>query len=385
MNRKMLFLKGKILSLKGKNSSLKGKILSFVCIIFIAVLLVPVKDVEAKPVLQANSKVMRVGQIYTLKLKNVYKKKYVKWRSNKKSVVSIKRKNKNVVVLKARKKGMAIITATYKGKSYKCRIKVKSNEHKSNEHKFDDKVSHKSYYKEKPTLNATHVDLYYISDFYKNLITYDKYHLREFQFRVNGTDQDVISWDLVGEDKDFFKISSNGKVTLFWGVTYEEFVKKVKVKATLRDGTVLTADVFEYNEVNLYLNKLFAEFEKTYITDDMTELEKVEKVAWYIGAKSDYKLYSDDWIFIFLKGEGDCAASKSAVCVLCRYLGIKALPCSSIDYHGQTLVKADGKFYMVVTGFNEPKPRSYFIYEVSDDELKTIARDNNIWLGYFKK
>ena len=236
---------------------------------------------------------------------------------------------------------------------------------------------------EHPVMNETSVSLYYLSDAYKDKITYDETHLREFRFRVNGTKQEVVKWELVGEDKSFFRITDYGKVTMFWGVYYDDFVKHAEVRATLEDGTVVTADVFEYNEVNLYINKLFDEFVRTYITENMTDLERAEKAAWYIGAISDYEAYNDNWMNIFLEGKGDCMASRYAFGTLCRYMGVKAWECSSINYHGKTLVKADGEFYMFVTGYDEPRPRSYSMWKVPDDQLDKIVKDNRIWLGYF--
>ena len=71
---------------------------------------------------------------------------------------------------------------------------------------------------------------------------------------------------------------------------------------------------------------------------------------------------------IFIEGKGDCMASRWALGTLCRYLGVKAVECNNIDYHGKTLVKADGVFYMFVTGYDEPRPRSYSVWEVSEEE-----------------
>lgn len=51
--------------------------------------------------------------------------------------------------------------------------------------------------------------------------------------------------------------------------------------------------------------------------------------------------------------------------------------------HGQTLVFADGRFYMVITGYNELKPQSYSMYEISGEALKKMAEENLIDLDYF--
>ena len=76
-------------------------------------------------------------------------------------------------------------------------------------------------------------------------------------------------------------------------------------------------------------------------------------------------------------------ASRRAVKYLCDYMGVKALICGRHEAHGQTLVFADGRFYMVITGYNEPKPRSYTMYEISGETLEKVAEENLIDLNYF--
>lgn len=105
----------------------------------------------------------------------------------------------------------------------------------------------------------------------------------------------------------------------------------------------------------------------------MTQKEKAEKAAWYIGAVSDYEYYNDNWYDIFLRGKGDCMASRYALQYMCNHMGIKAVAFSSLDEHGKTLIYADGKFYVVITGFNEPRPRQYMIYEISGEALEQLA------------
>lgn len=65
-------------------------------------------------------------------------------------------------------------------------------------------------------------------------------------------------------------------------------------------------------------------------------------------------------------------------------MGIKALACPNLNYHGETYVKADGKYYRVVTGFTGPKPRSYVIEEVTYEDINSIAADNYFDMNYFK-
>ena len=331
------------------------------------ILFVPGMTAEAKVKLAAKKKTMTAGQICTLKLKGVSKKAKVKWKTNKKSVVALTKKKGNTATLKAKKKGTATITATYKNKKYQCRVTVKKSDDPDN-----------------PVLNSTDVTLYGLGDSYKDYIKYDSSHIREFRFRVSGTKKEVKEWKITGEDEDFFKITAYGLLQLQWEPNYVKPCVTATVVATLEDGRQLQAAVRAYSELNIYIDSVFADFEKQYITSSMSEKEKVEKAAWYIGATSDYELYNPNWTDIFLKGKGDCSASRYALQYMCNHMGIKAVACRDLDAHGETLVFADGKFYMVITGYNEPKPRSYVIYEINGEALEKVAWENGIDLNYFR-
>ena len=171
-------------------------------------LLIPGMAAEAKtkPKLAAKKKTITAGQTYHLKLKGVSKKSKVKWKTSKKSVVSITKKKGNTVTLKAKKKGTAVVTATYKKKKYKCRITVKAK--KKPEPVADD-----------PVLNSRDVAPYYLSDEYKDYITYDSSHLREYRFRVSGTKKEVREWQLSGSEADYFRITDYGLLQMDWEPT----------------------------------------------------------------------------------------------------------------------------------------------------------------------
>ena len=328
---------------------------------------VPVSDVQAekkKPKLSTKIKTMYVGDTYKIKLKNASSK--VKWKTSKKSVVSISKKKGKSIILKAKKVGMTTITATYKGKKYKCKVTVK-----------------KKVVPDNPMLNATDVTLYKRSEEYAQYITHDESHTEEFRFRVTGTKKEVRKWELVGEDAMYFTITDYGLVKVRYGSQYFEPVKQVTVKATLENGSVLTATVRSYTESNLEIDRIFKEFKDTYITGNMTEADKTKKVAWYVSAISDYEAYNDDWYSIFIKGSGDCMASRYAVAYLCKYIGVKAQACRSIEAHGMTVVKADDKYYLVVTGYEGTKPRDFSMYEIDEVTVRTYCVKYDMNKAYF--
>lgn len=346
----------------------KGSSIFIICVLMIT-LLTPAITVEAKakPKLSVKAKTMTVGQSYKLKLKNVSSKAKVKWKTSRKSVVAIAKKKGNTVTLKAKKKGTATITATYKKKTYKCKVTVKAKKPEV----------------DNPVLNSTDVTLYHLSDSDEKEFTYDKNHIREYRFKVSGTKKEVKKWEVIGEDADYFTITTYGLVKTQWGPAYVDPCVTATVVATLEDGRTLKATVRAYSELNIYIDSVFESFEKQYITANMTQKEKVEKAAWYIGATSDYAAQDSEWYHIFTLHRGDCSASRYALMYMCKHMGIKAVACRNIDYHGQTLVKADGIFYMVITGYNEPKPRQYLIYEMTAEGVEKVADENNIDLAYF--
>ena len=343
---------------------MKKKMLFFICMALILSIVPASKAQAAKPKLSAKTRTMYVGDTYKIKLKNASAK--VKWKTSKKSVVSISKKNGKSITIKAKKVGKATITATYKGKKYKCKVTVRKKAVSDN-----------------PMLNATDVTLYKKSEEYATYIDCNESHIEEFRFKVTGTKKEVRKWELVGGDATYFTITDYGLVKVRYGSIYSEPVKQVTVKATLEDGRVLTATVRSYTEENLFIDKVFKEFKDTYITADMTEADKAKRVAWYVSAISDYEAYNSDWYSIFIKGSGDCMASRYAVTYLCEYVGVKAQECRSIEAHGMTVVKADGKFYLIVTGYEGTKPRDYSMHEIDEATVRSYGDKFDLYIGYF--
>ena len=234
-------------------------------------------EAKTKPKLEARKKTTTVGQKCQLKLNGVSGRAGVKWKTSNKRVVSIAKRKGNTVTFKTVKKGKAVVTATYKKKKYQCRVTVKAGKKKK------PAADH-------PVLNSSDVTLYYLSEEYKDYITYDRSHLREYRFRVSGTRKEVRDWKISGDGADYFDITDYGLLRMDWGSAYVEPCVTATVTAVLEDGRKLTAAVRAYSEVDIYINKRFADFERQYITPSMTTKEKAEKAAWYISATSEYEL-----------------------------------------------------------------------------------------------
>lgn len=327
---------------------------------------VPV-EARAKPKLSVKSKTMYVGKTTTIKLKNAGK---VKWKTSKKSVVSISKKKKNKVWIKAKKAGKATITATYKKKTYKCRITVKKKKEKQQE-------------ADNPVMNAKDITLHYVSEEDKPYLKLDSSHIYQYQFQVTGTKQEVLRWSVTGEGETYFRIDDKGFLTMQTGPAYGKDGAHATVVAKLENGKEVTAQVHGYSEAVLYVEKVIEDFKHTYITAGMTEKEKMEKVAWYLGAMYDYKAYQESWVKMMVQGGGDCMASRVAMMQICREIGLKACACYEFEDHGETIVKADGILYLVITGFNEPKPRQYMITELTAESFADYVERNHIDPAYF--
>lgn len=86
-----------------------------------------------------------------------------------------------------------------------------------------------------------------------------------------------------------------------------------------------------------------------------------------------------------LGGKGDCRASRVLLAYMCKHMGLKAEPCGEFEYHGETLVKTDGIYYIVITGFAEPRPRRYVITKViCQSQLQKIMDDNDLDLSMYE-
>lgn len=127
------------------------------------------------------------------------------------------------------------------------------------------------------------------------------------------------------------------------------------------------------------------DFKSRYLSEGMSEYQKMDAVARYISTEYDYESYQSDWMKMLLTGSGDCYASRAAVMNICRKIGMKATACPRYEDHGKTIVKADGKLYLVTTGYKGNKPREYDIYELTQEWFEELAEKNHIDPAYFEQ
>lgn len=311
-----------------------------------------------------------------IKLKNVPSNASIKWKSSAPSVIKIADRFKCGTWYRILKPGKATVTALYKGRKYTCKITVKKKAaHPSSTPKPTSKPVKDDNEDEDPSLpkdahlNATHVTIYYCEP-YAIPYAHDESHTTEFQFKLEGSDKQPV-WDVTLDDPDVFgwlNISKDGLLTIPTGGCSD-----ATATVTARYfNDVLTCKVTVINETRVKYDELVNEFIRTHIRDVMSDYEKMETVVKYIEEELDYTLYQPEWRKMLITGGGDCMASRLGVYYLCTELGLKSFPCTDLDDHGETLVRVGDDIYMTVTGFNEPKPRLYWIYKLSEESLKNI-------------
>ena len=110
------------------------------------------------------------------------------------------------------------------------------------------------------------------------------------------------------------------------------------------------------------------DFKEQYLTEDMSEYDKVDAICRFISDEFDYG-HEANWFSMVVKGYGDCMASRIGVNRLCTELGIVSYICRDLNDHGETMVRIGDEIYMTVTGYGGVKPRLYRIYQMSEAEL----------------
>lgn len=304
-------------------------------------------------------------------------------------MAGIKKKSHNKASSKAWEDGIATISVAYKGKKYKCRIKAVRRDYCDGDNSTTEDAlvdnSESSNNSEigqnkDARLNASYVELHYVADYAAPYITKDPSCKYSYRLCVIGAETSSVKWNIEGDKavKLRYRIKDDGTIYMFTGNDIEEDYTECTAVATLQDGTKLTAHVRGYDDGMEFIRQKINDFKTRYITEGMSEYDKMDAVARYVSHEYDYELYQQNWYKYMITGSGDCMASRLAVEYLCRDLGLRAAGCRSIDSHGQTIVRADGKVYLVTTGFAGKKQRYYEIREISRETFDRINEENNI-------
>ena len=338
--------------------------------------------------IQASSKVQlsRTNRTYDnygthfwdkIKLKNVSSGAKIRWKSSSPSVIKLANKFSCGTWYRVLKPGKATITALYKGKKYSCRITVRKKATDQTTAPTPTKTPDKVDIPQNTpnadiSLNATDVTVYYCPD-YAVPYAHDASHSSQFQFKMVGTDEQPI-WKVEYDDPNVVGkliITKSGLLTISDIGSPDA---TATVTATL-DDKVLSAKVTVVDEARVLYDKKIDVFFSRCITDDMTDIEKIEAVARYIEHEYDYELYQPDWKHMIITGGGDCMASRIGVSELCKKMGFKTYVVGGERLHGRTMVRIGDDIYMTVTGFREAKPRTYWVYKINDEELAALIEE----------
>ena len=311
-----------------------------------------------------------------IKLKNAPSGAKIRWKSSSSSVIKLADKFSCGTWYRVLKPGKATITALYKGKKYSCRISVKKKPEDPKVTPVPTQTPEQEEATPSPKadvrLNEKDVTIYYCPE-YAVPYTHDASHPTQFQFELTGTDEQPV-WKVVYDEPNVsgkLMISKSGLLTISDIGSPDA---TATVTATL-DDRVLSAKVTVVDEARVLYDKKIDGFFSRCISDDMTDVEKVEAVARYIEHEYDYELYQPDWRRMIITGGGDCMASRIGVSELCKKMGFKTYVVGGERLHGRTMVRIGNDVYMTVTGFREAKPRTYWVYKINDEELASLIEE----------
>ena len=239
------------------------------------------------------------------------------------------------------------------------------------------------------------VELYALMDNYDEYISIPSDYLQQYQISMpeNASCQ-LISGDSV-------TVSANGLVepafTIFywnngigstassgepgeratkeynWGTSIIEVqtdTEKWQISVTLKDYRLVYAD------------QVYEDYIQENITGDMTEMEKLRKIAEF-PCQYDYGAGCASGASMIVLGYGDCWASTDAIVTLCEKIGIPARVRDARQDpgagsgHMNALAKVDGKFYVVEAGYVGNAPRHYSLYE-QDEYAYKVKEDGTI-------
>lgn len=240
------------------------------------------------------------------------------------------------------------------------------------------------------SLNLASADLYVLDDAYKEVIPeIPSQYSQQVQLSLQGS-ADSVRWYVA--EGDSVTVDNNGLVTpktetWYWygafGTTYPmegqeptsvevSYVTGESTVVCVADGERLSAVINVLDYSDMYAEEKIQAFVDSYITEDMTDYEKLDMVCKYT-AGFDYSVKYSGYKSMVIFGNGDCWASTTLITHLCNeYLGIDAQVRYGVNDpgagsgHRNAVVCIDGKYYVAEAGFVSSAPRPYYISELKD-------------------
>lgn len=349
-------------------------------------------DIEAKCLLSSKKITLKEGQQKSISVKNTKKRVVWKILSGKK-VISLRKKGKTKAYIVARKAGKANVQAKVGKQKIVCHIVVKKKTQKES----SNKTSGETQQSKKEVVSQT-IELYAISSSYSKVKIPDSY-AQSYQicladgskasYRVvSGKSASVTSTGLI---QPAYKVWYwNGSVGSTFSSGKEDETQTIECKY---GTTVIEAEseqkIYQYtvmvkNYAETYADKVMNNYISTNITDAMTDMEKLKKIAEF-PCQYDYSVKQSSAVGMIIDGGGDCWASTNAIVQLSRKVGFAA---RSRDARGESpipgnahmnaLVKIDGRLYVVESGYNEKAPRTYTIREIAEYEYDVNEEQKSV-------
>lgn len=234
------------------------------------------------------------------------------------------------------------------------------------------------------SVNAQEVSLYALDDGYSEQISIPAGYDQSFQLQISGASQTPSFFIKEGNS---VKVSAEGLITpatttWYWngniGSTVSSGAEGERVVVNHNFGTsvigiqsgteTVYVTVTVHNYATIYADEVMKQYIKENITDEMTDLEKLKKIAAF-PAQYDYSTSYSGYTSMIIFGGGDCWASTSAILQLCEMTGLKAhLRYAANDPgagsgHRNVAVQIGDLVYIAEAGYAEKAPRYYSVTE----------------------
>lgn len=223
--------------------------------------------------------------------------------------------------------------------------------------------------------------LYGLEEWAKEYLTLPAEYPQSVQLQVSG----VSSYQCRVIQGDSVEVTSSGRITpkyitMYWNngigtswptgqegevaVVTPQFgssVVRVQSGSDYVDVTVTFADY-----ADRYADQVMDNYLAENVTEDMSGLEKVEKICQFV-AGYDYSVEHYTTTGMIVSGGGDCWSSTYTILAMCEKLGIRAWVRNANkdpgagSGHRNAMVEIDGAYYEAEAGFEGSAPRPYYI------------------------
>ncbi len=219
------------------------------------------------------------------------------------------------------------------------------------------------------------VDLYFIYDVYKDELSLPDGYKRTYQIVLPDGITGNVQYKV---DGDSATVDKNGIIS-----ASQEATGQSTVHVTCGDYTqIITVNVNSY--VDMYvddtLDKIYSEITSG---KELTQAELAEEFTKYASEHFDYSGSCSSLSGIIIYKAGSCWANTSFINALCTKAGIEsktrkaAHDSGAGSGHINSIIKADGKYYVADAGFSGKSPRGYSFKEEPNGLSMIYSVDRN--------